>query len=850
MTTPGRVMVTVALLAEIINGGRAFLMPVGFTSLQHPRTHKQNPRETQGPVDAHSDRDGFHRARKPLFAAQYFDNDNQWDEDVDEDEDVAHQQQQLQLQLLDNLIPRLFGRQPEKQEGFPNNRATMLGGAALGTMMAINNAMGMSVGAEPEVALSSQVPQQKQSLTQSYSEVTNADTAQQGVTLPYLEKQIHDAEEALRQSASTHAYDADAYEYEYESATPVAAANVDVAAPETTATVAKIADAQSEAETALPYLEQQIKTAEESDSQSTSAYESSASVAANVDVAAPETTATVAKIADAQSEAETALPYLEQQIKTAEESDSQSTSAYESSASVAASVDVAAPETTATVAKTLDAQPKTTLPYLEQQIKTVEESASQIPSAPGSSASVVASVDVVAPKVTATVAKSANTQPEAALPYLEQQIKTVEVSASQTPSAYKSSAPVVASVDTAAPKVTATVTVAENNAPSPSFVRYTKEHIPGWIKTGQKVYDTTAPKVVAGGQKVAAEFDRRVTPKIIEKEHELLGYANSAVLDETLSNVADAGNMVAGMVGKAISLGIKGGVQVAKATPEVVATGKQMYNTMDQKIVPEVVDTTRKVKMIVDKTVPEVVDAGKHAYDTIMPEVKNAEKQVASTVKSGIDLATPAVKGIGEKAVPVLSSIERNLLGDEEAYRLEKTIADAAYQGRSAFKNIDKTIPEISASLQKTAGNVAHTGRTVSRVVPVIVESGKQAYESVDRSISGAVLTTRDIASDIDRAAGKTVYAIEDNMFYATRTIDKAIPVVLETGRWVTETGIVIAKTVERGGRAVIEDVSEYVDDVRVEKTIDSATKRFARTQPTYQDFTAFVNDPNNLGKL
>lgn len=794
MTTPGRVMVTVALLAEIINGGRAFLMPVGFTSLQHPRTHKQNPRETQGPVDAHSDRDGFHRARKPLFAAQYFDNDNQWDEDVDEDEDVAHQQQQLQLQLLDNLIPRLFGRQPEKQEGFPNNRATMLGGAALGTMMAINNAMGMSVGAEPEVALSSQVPQQKQSLTQSYSEVTNADTAQQGVTLPYLEKQIHDAEEALRQSASTHAYDADAYEYEYESATPVAAANVDVAAPETTATVAKIADAQSEAETALPYLEQQIKTAEESDSQSTSAYESSASVAA--------------------------------------------------------SVDVAAPETTTTVAKTLDTQPKTTLPYLEQQIKTVEESASQIPSAPGSSASVVASVDVVAPKVTATVAKSANTQPEAALPYLEQQIKTVEVSASQTPSAYKSSAPVVASVDTAAPKVTATVTVAENNAPSPSFVRYTKEHIPGWIKTGQKVYDTTAPKVVAGGQKVAAEFDRRVTPKIIEKEHELLGYANSAVLDETLSNVADAGNMVAGMVGKAISLGIKGGVQVAKATPEVVATGKQMYNTMDQKIVPEVVDTTRKMKIIVDKTVPEVVDAGKHAYDTIMPEVKNAEKQVASTVKSGIDLATPAVKGIGEKAVPVLSSIERNLLGDEEAYRLEKTIADAAYQGRSAFKNIDKTIPEISASLQKTAGNVAHTGRTVSRVVPVIVESGKQAYESVDRSISGAVLTTRDIASDIDRAAGKTVYAIEDNMFYATRTIDKAIPVVLETGRRVTETGIVIAKTVETGGRAVIEDVSEYVDDVRVEKTIDSATKRFARTQPTYQDFTAFVNDPNNLGKL
>ena len=101
-----------------------------------------------------------------------------------------------------------------------------------------------------------------------------------------------------------------------------------------------------------------------------------------------------------------------------------------------------------------------------------------------------------------------------------------------------------------------------------------------------------------------------------------------------------------------------------------------------------------------------------------------------------------------------------------------------------------------------------------------------------------------------DRAAGKTVYAIEDNIFYATRTIDKAIPAVLETGRRVTETGIVIAKTVETGGRAVIEDVSEYVDDVRVEKTIDSATKRFARTKPTYQDFTAFVNDPNNLGKL
>merc|ERR1712021_127296 len=106
---------------------------------------------------------------------------------------------------------------------------------------------------------------------------------------------------------------------------------------------------------------------------------------------------------------------------------------------------------------------------------------------------------------------------------------------------------------------------------------------------------------------------------------------------------------------------------------------------------------------------------------------------------------------------------KRDVLGEERAAVVERTVAEVAQQGQGVFQTVEKTIPQVLASGQKTVDNVAYTGRSVAYAVPVMVETGKQACNSFDRSISGAISTTQDIASDLDRAAGKTAYAIENN---------------------------------------------------------------------------------------
>jgi len=589
---PCHALLTAALLSEIVSGGNAFLMPVGFTSLQRIQI-KNHLSDDQ--VAIHNNRK---QARKPLFAGQYYNGDDQW---ADDSEPTYEQQT-----YWDDAS---FQQQPE-QQSYEGSKRALLGGAALGTMMAINNAVGMSAGAEPAMA---PVPPSNDAVTQQSVQSYSASSySQQEVTLPYLEKQIQAAEDAVSNQAG----------------------------------------------------------------------------------------------------------------------------AYESSASVIASAESTAAATSST---------------------------------------------------------------------------------SETTAAF-----------------------------SPSFIRYTQEHLPGWIETGQKVYDAAAPKIVSGGQKIFAEVDKRVTPVLIEKEHELLGDENSAVLDKTLSGVASAGKMVAGMVGKAISLGIDGGIAVAKATPEVIKTGQQVYKTVDEKILPEVVDTSRKMKMIADKTVPEVMDTAGHAYDTIMPEFMNAEKQLENTVKTGMDMAMPVVKAIDNKLTPELNRIEREVLGEEGAAMFDKNVAEAVQQGQDAFQTVEKTIPQVLASGQKTVDTVAYTGRTVAAAVPVIVESGKQAYNTVDKGVSNAISVSQDIAGDLDRAAGKTAYAIESNLNGVTGTIDKTLPTILEMGRQAAESTTDIA----RGGKAIIDDVSGFVDDLKVDSTIDSAAKRFAATKPIYKEVTASVNDPNRLGKL
>jgi len=602
----GHVLLTAALLSsEIISGGHAFSTPVGHSSLQKIRN--------RGDVGGSSSkiRDNDKNVRKALFANQYYYNEDQWEDDEGyEYQEQEGERNEISFQQFD----------PTNYEAA---KRAMLGGAALGTMMAINNAVGMSAGAETTL-----VP-----------EAPTEEVTQQSV------------------ESSVESYSAVSY------ATP---------------------------EASLPYLEKQIQEAEQAFADRVEPYESSASVISSAE-AVTETTSTVASAAPM----------------------SQSTS-----------------ETTAAFA--------------------------------------------------------------------------------------------------------------------PSFIRYTQERIPGWIETGHKVYDAAAPKIVAGGQKLSAEFDKRVMPTVIEKEHELLGDENSAILDQALSTTASAGKMMAGMLGKVITFGVKGGIEVAKATPEVVHAVQDMYKTLDEKIVPEVVETSRKMQMIADKTVPEVMDTGKHAYDTIMPEFVSAERQVAGVVRSGVEAAMPTVREIEKKVMPELNKIERNVLGEEQAAMLDKAMADAAQQGGDLYRSAEKTLPQVLETGQKTADTVAYTGKAVAKAVPLIIESGKQTVDSVDRGVQGAIATTQDIINDLDRAAGKTAYVVEGNLNGMTETIDKTLPTILEAGRQAAESSSQLAKAVGY----VAEDVSRAVDDIKTDNTINSAAKRFAATKPIIQEMTTSAFDPNQQGKL
>ena len=483
----------------------------------------------------------------------------------------------------------------------------------------------------------------------------------------------------------------------------------------------------------------------------------------------------------------------------------------------------------------LNEQPAVTLPYLEKQIKAAEDAAAI--SSYATTSSVVVSAEVVKQATTTAAAPTAPVVVAAAQSQPVVAATNTAVAAPTPPVVSKKAVVVVAAAKPAPKIVTNTV-----KRSSPSLFQYTQDHIPGWIETGKKVYTAVEPKVVAGGQKLVAEVDKRITPKIIEKEHQLLGKENSAVLDKTLSTVSKGGKMFAGVVGKVISFGVEGGRYVAKTTPEVISTGKQVYKTLDQKILPEVIDTSRKITTIITKTIPEVVDTGKHAYTTILPEVLNAEKQIASTMKQGSDIASPIVKQIENKLVPELAKIERNVLGYEQAAMLDKTVSDVAQQSYNVASTVGKSIPKIVAAIHQTSDSIATTGRTVARTVPLIVDDTRHVYETVDRSVNDAISTTRDIAVDLDRAGGRAAYAIEGQVYGAADIMDKTLPALLETTRQVAVTIPKITKTVETGSKAIIQDVS------------GNYNKRIAKSKPKittmFQDFTASVNDPNRMGSL
>ena len=112
----------------------------------------------------------------------------------------------------------------------------------------------------------------------------------------------------------------------------------------------------------------------------------------------------------------------------------------------------------------------------------------------------------------------------------------------------------------------------------------------------------------------------------------------------------------------------------------------------------------------------------------------------------------PTVREIESTVMPELSKMERNVLGEEQAAKLDKTRAEVAQQGTEFYRSTEKAIPQVLAAGQKTADTVAYTGRAVGKAVPLIMESGMQTANSVDRGVQKAIATTQDIVTDLGKS--------------------------------------------------------------------------------------------------
>lgn len=86
----------------------------------------------------------------------------------------------------------------------------------------------------------------------------------------------------------------------------------------------------------------------------------------------------------------------------------------------------------------------------------------------------------------------------------------------------------------------------------------------------------------------------------------------------------------------------------------------------------------------------------------------------------------------------------------------------------------------------------------------------------------------------------------EGSLNSVTETIDKTLPHILEAGRQAAETSQQLAQTAEY----VAQDIADFVDDVKLDNTINSASKRYASTKPTIQEMATSAFNPNPNKKL
>lgn len=328
---------------------------------------------------------------------------------------------------------------------------------------------------------------------------------------------------------------------------------------------------------------------------------------------------------------------------------------------------------------------------------------------------------------------------------------------------------------------------------------------------------------------IAKEVDKRVTPKIVEAERQILGEENAARLDRTLAGVAAAGKVVYSAVEFAAPYIVEGGRQVILATPEVIKAGKQVYDTIDKKIIPEVVDTSRLVKQTVDRELPKVQAAGKQVQDCvdtkIRPEVDAAAKRFSDTV-------IPSLKEAERVIVPELTVVQRTIMGAQNADNFDRSVSNVIQQGRYVLDTVDRqVIPGIVSTTKTVVDAAATTTDCVVETGSAAIESGMQIKGTVDKTLQEGFATARDIVTEIDRAGGYLAYGLDGKVPNIVETtgrvvesIDKAIPDIVETGRKVQSAGKKVVETlpqikesIETGARYIEKNL--LMDDEQKVKT-------------------------------
>jgi hypothetical protein len=496
------------------------------------------------------------------------------------------------------------------------------------------------------------------------------------------------------------------------------------------------------------------------------------------------------------------LHYLEEQIRQAEAALRERSMMGGSTTLTMADGTAPAPSTTTATPPPSAPSEATVKPAAPKEVvvSSSETSATPKPTAAAATTATTSSETRTAPKpetptATTTAATTAQTTTTSAAPKpvesTAQPAATTTTTTTATPSKPAASATATAPQQPTKPAAVAAASpakkVAEKNAPS--LYRYTAEHIPQWEKAWQKNYATAKPAVV----KAVGQFEKDVIPKVVKVEHELLGDEFAGGIDKVASATYNLGKIAYGLVERTVPIIYEGGKQVIKAVPQIYEAGKNFYTTVDKKVIPEIKKDVMIVKDVVEKKTPEVIKAGKLVYTT--------GKQLAHSIEEDV---LPKVMEAEKKLAPKFYRLEHELLGDELANSIDKT-ADLTFKtARNVVKVVDKNAPKVLYATQKTAQGVVSVGR-------VAYETGKQVYRVADKTVPEMITATRIIATELDRAGGQLAYSIDESVPVITKAISKELPKIVETGRQVQKTVDPAVVQLAASGRAISSDIANLM---------------------------------------